>query len=173
MFSRRRRRTMTTTWALEIMRTGSKPPTTKVTSIKRIGQRPWRRSRGHPPRLRQQRARVTNQHRVLGLVGGGGKKAMVPLRPTWERTPPSITTRSSRDGSTRRLERTHRSLHHLLHPPEHRQRHRTGRKGLPRPQEAFLLLRGRRLLLTFRHPRLRLRRGSDRTWCHTIHNPYH
>lgn len=73
-----------------------------------------------------------------------------------------------------RPERTRRSLRRLVHPPEHRQHHRTRWKGLRRPQETFLLLhRGRLLLSTFHHRRVRFRPGSGRTWCPTIHNPFH
>ena len=71
-----------------------------------------------------------------------------------------------------RLERIHQSLHHHHLLPERRQRHRRRWTGLRRPQETFLLRRGRLLLSTFRHRRAS-RRGSGRTWCQTIHNPYH
>ena len=43
--------------------------------------------------------KVTNQHpRALGSVGGGGKRTMAPSGRIWERKPPFIMTRSSRDG---------------------------------------------------------------------------
>lgn len=133
-----------------------------------------RRIRNRPLRLRRRRVRVINLRQVLGSVDGGRKRALALSRLTWEKKPPSTTIRNSRNGSTRRMEQRYRNLHRLPHLSGRRPHHQGRWKSLPRPQETSLpLLRGQLLLLTFRHRRVRLPRGSGRTWHQTIHSPYH
>ena len=135
---------------------------------------------------------MTNQRRALGSVDGGRKRATVPSKLTWEKIPPSTTTRSSSSGSTRRYgdrhsdsciscltltsrpEQTHKSLQHLPRPPGRRPLHQEGWTNPRRPQETFLPLHHDQLLpSTFHHRPVKHHRGSSRTWRRTRYNPYH